>query len=172
MSPDPTPPPPYTPLTLANTEALRLLWHILHLCNTLISQLGAFLSLESLHRDTITISLSVPTAHYPLMVAQTAMMVDECKNLDAAVEALARRPERLEIAGDGSAYQCVLDAAKKISTVVGMLSTGVTSKERVETLRRIHDELVLQCYGDAGKGVQGWKEAWNEVTGLGVKSEH
>ncbi|TKA83292.1 hypothetical protein B0A55_00813 [Friedmanniomyces simplex] len=156
MTPEPT---LTSPLEL-DPAATRLLWHILHLNNTILSQLGAYLSLEALHRDALFTSLIVPTPHYPLMQSQAVMMADGCRNLDAAVDALGRLPAYGELMGKESTKAVFVAAG-----VIIKVESGVSNREEVEALRKAYDEMVELCYGDAKRGVRGWKEAWNEIFG-------
>ena len=112
LRPQPLPPPPTGPVLQ------RLIWHALHLCNVLLSQLGAYLSLEALHRDTCADGLIVPTPHLPLLVAQAVMMADIMKNLNAAAETLVRLPTHEEMMVQGN-YHSLLDTARMMGMAVG-----------------------------------------------------
>ncbi|KAK4947122.1 hypothetical protein LTR10_013893 [Elasticomyces elasticus] len=154
-----------SPTDSSDASTTRLLWHMLHLNNILLSQFGAWLSLEALYRDSTSTGLVVPTPHAPMMQAQAVMMADSCRNLDAAVEAIDRLPADREFLNKSSAVLKVFDAARKMSTVVVMIEGGINSRDDVESLRVAYYELTKLCYGDATNG--GWKEAWNEVLGVG-----
>jgi hypothetical protein len=47
------------------------------------------------------------------------------------------------------------------------------SREDVDVLRRLSDELVELCHGNAIKGIEGWRECWNGefIHPLVVKAE-
>jgi len=106
------------PPTAANVELQRLLWHTLHLCNVLLSQLGAYLSLEALHRDTCAAGMAVPTLYLPLLSAQGAMMGDAVRNLRAAADSLVRLPIHREMKTQGS-YRSLLDTAGAMGMAIG-----------------------------------------------------
>lgn len=165
------------------TRSVRLLWHACHLCNAMLSQLGAYLSLEALHRDATNTGLRVPVAHYPMMAAQATMMQDVSKNLESAIGALVETSNHQQLVND-PAYRSLQDGAKGLSATMGKLrrwryqyckltwhtqdivQNGIKSREQLDMLRKLHDELVELCYGSAAKGIMGWKCVWNEVFGF------
>jgi hypothetical protein len=121
-----------------STDSGPLIRHTLHLCNVLLSQFGAWLSLEALHRDSAATGIAVPIDHAPLMLAQASMMVssyacqqaredcmltfmqaDAFRNLDAAVGALTRTQEHTDMLKEQS-YRSLLDAAYALSRTIGM----------------------------------------------------
>ncbi|KAK3674480.1 hypothetical protein LTR78_005566 [Recurvomyces mirabilis] len=147
-----------TPATSIGLQ--RLAWHTLHLCNVLLSQLGAYLSLEALHRDTCVDGLVVPIPHLPLLAAQAEMMGDVMRNLNAAADTLVRLPSHQEMKMQGT-YRSLLHTAEAMGMANGLVNNGIKSKEDFEALRSAYDEMLMLCYGDAAKGIQGWKEMWN-----------
>ncbi|KAK4556067.1 hypothetical protein LTR86_006763 [Recurvomyces mirabilis] len=160
-------PPPSTNMQsppATNIELHRLVWHTLHLCNVLLSQLGAYLSLEALHRDTCVDGLVVPTPHLPVLAAQATMMADVMRNLKAAADMLVRLPSHQEMETQGT-YRSLLDTARAMELAVGLVMNGIKSKEDVEALRSAYDGMLVLCYGDAAKGIQGWKEMWDLLFG-------
>ncbi|KAK5115185.1 hypothetical protein LTR85_009943 [Meristemomyces frigidus] len=147
------------------TKAIRLLWHVCHLCNVSISQLGAYLSLEALHRDSANTGLTVPIPHHPMMAAQAALLVDNSKNMEAAADALVRTMPHRHFLND-PAYRSLLDATKGLSAIIEAVQNGITCRGDVDVLRSAYEEMTELCYGNSDKNIRGWKECWNEVFGF------
>ncbi|EMC95553.1 hypothetical protein BAUCODRAFT_24597 [Baudoinia panamericana UAMH 10762] len=121
-----TPPPAITPPEECSEEwasvpAVRLVWHIVHLSNVLLSQFSAYLSLEALQRDVSSSQLTVPAGHERLLAAQAEMMVDELKNLRAATEAIVSSTAHAELSSN-TAYTSLLATECGLEKVVGKSS--------------------------------------------------
>jgi len=101
-----------------NQRATHLVWHICHLCNVLLSQLSAFLSLETLYRHETTNGAILPLQHGPLVGAQATMMIDGCKNLDKAVEELLYTSAHLDFM-QRPPFRCLLETARGLSYATG-----------------------------------------------------
>lgn len=110
-------PPPGEPQTETG-QAVRLLWHLCQLCNVSTSQLGAYLSLEALQRDTIQLGLLVPMQHHPMLAAQAALLVDNSTNIEAAMEMLAQTGSHQQWIND-PAYRSLLEAARGFPAIMG-----------------------------------------------------
>ncbi|KAI6866942.1 hypothetical protein KC338_g4610 [Hortaea werneckii] len=151
-----------TPLAGVQTEGAKLLWHVCHQCNIVTSQLNAYLSLETLQRETLASGLIVPVPHLPQLTAQAVMLTDAAKNLDAAAGLLARTPLDKPY-NRGSAYQSLFDAVKLLVGTAPLVKQGVLNAEERRVIRQRYDEAVELCYGSPSKGVRGWKECWDEV---------
>lgn len=100
-----------SPLAGVQPEGAKLLWHVCHQCNIVTSQLNAYLSLETLQRETLASGLIVPVPHFHQLTAQAVMLTDAAKNLDAAAGLLARTPLDKPY-NRGSAYQSLFDAVR------------------------------------------------------------
>lgn len=123
-----------TPLAGVQTEGAKLLWHVCHQCNIVTSQLNAYLSLETLQRETLASGLIVPVPHLPQLTAQAVMLTDAAKNLDAAAGLLARTPLDKPY-NRGSAYQSLFDAVKLlVGTARKLIFLPRPSVEVVEVL--------------------------------------
>lgn len=99
-------------------KATNLVWHICHLCNVLLSQLSAFLSLETLFRHEISNGAVLPLKHGPLVRAQATMMIDGCKNLEKAVEELLYTSAHLDLMQQPS-YQSLLETSRGLTYATG-----------------------------------------------------
>lgn len=115
----PAPPPPSADITGPhNTPSVHLLWHVCHLCNVLLCQFGAYLSLESLNRDTNATGMMPIIEYQPVMASQALMMVDVAKNIEAATDALVRTPAHQDLVND-PCYRSMLDASHALGPIIG-----------------------------------------------------
>ena len=103
------------------SQTTRLVYHLCHQCNAITSQLGAYLSLEEMYRDTVVDGFVTPFDYRPMLQAQAALIVDISTNMHAAVRALSERAPQQQHIGN-SAYESLLNAAKGLSTMAGKLS--------------------------------------------------
>jgi len=120
------------------------------------------------------------------MAAQAVMMIDTGKNLEAATDVLVRTNQHKEFIND-PAYRSLLDASKGLTasmsklrrsyltllmslvltqSLQALITEGVQTREQVDLLRKLYDDMTELCYGNANKGVRGWRECWNEVFGF------
>ncbi|KAK4545169.1 hypothetical protein LTR36_003720 [Oleoguttula mirabilis] len=99
------------------------------------------------------------------MAAQAALLVDNSKNMDAAMDTLVCTMPHQHFIND-PAYRSLLDAAKGLSAIVEAIKNGVTCRGDVEMFRSAYEEMTELCYGNPQKNIRGWKECWNEIFGF------
>ncbi|KAF2773577.1 hypothetical protein EJ03DRAFT_347556 [Teratosphaeria nubilosa] len=153
------------PLSLAT--CLHLIWQVLHLTNVLTSQLGAYLSLETLDRNARVHGWTVPIPQRPILEAQMTMMADCAKNLRVAVAMLRPTEWHCKAIACGS-YRSLMEGVQRLEAVMEVMREGGVEKtvEEVRGLRGLCDELTVLCHGSMIQGVDGWKGCWDEVHAL------